>query len=189
MSESEIQKLIDVHLEDANLDVTRDIFLFCTFTGLSYSDVFSLQQNNLEAGNDTEWLIVYRQKTEERSIIPLLDVPKSILKKYAEHPKCIATKKLLPVPANQKMNQYLKLIAMYAGIGQRLTTHLARHTFATTIALKNGVPITTVQSALGHSSSRTTQIYAEMTAELMGKDMSTLGEKISLTYKYPTLPS
>jgi site-specific recombinase XerD len=87
------------------------------------------------------------------------------------------------------MNQYLKLIAMRAGISQRLSTHLARHTFATTIALKNGVPITTVQSAMGHSSAKTTQIYAEMTAELMGKDMSTLGEKISLTYKYPTLPS
>lgn len=188
LTEGEIKKLIDVQLPDPFLDITRDVFLFCTFTGLSYSDVYNLRKENFESGiNGNEWLIVYRQKTEERSTIPLLEVPKSILKKYENHPNCVGTPMLLPVPPNQRMNQHLKIIAMHAGINQRLTTHLARHSFATTVALKNGMALYTVQKTLGHSSPKTTQIYAEMTAELIGSEMATLSDKISGTYKYPAL--
>jgi site-specific recombinase XerD len=101
-----------------------------------------------------------------------------IIKKYVYHPKCVADNKLLPVLTNQKMNAYLKEIADICGIRKNLTTHLARHTFATTITLGNGVPMETVSKMLGHSSISTTQIYSKVLDNKISDDMGALKLKI-----------
>ena len=116
-----------------------------------------------------------RQKTNVLSRILFLEIPKRILVKYKYK---LQDGKLLPVLTNQKMNSYLKEIADLCGIEKNLTFHLARHTFATTITLTKGVPIETVSKMLGHTSIKTTQIYARITDIKIGNDMQALSEKL-----------
>lgn len=102
-----------------------------------------------------------------------------IAQRYKDHPYCVEYNKLLPVNSNQRFNSYLKEIADLCGINKKITTHIARHTFATTVTLANGVPIETVSSMLGHSSIRTTQIYAKVVEEKVSSDMKQLRAKLS----------
>ncbi len=97
---------------------------------------------------------------------------------YAEHPKCINVDRLLPVLSNQKTNSYLKEIADVCGINKELTFHIARHTFATTITLTNGVPIESVSKMLGHRNLRTTQHYAKILDRKVSDDMELLKSKL-----------
>lgn len=85
---------------------------------------------------------------------------------------------MLPVLSNQKMNSYLKEIADLCGIAKKLTFHMARHTFATTVTLANNVPIETVSKMLGHTSIKTTQHYAKLLDTRIGSDMEKLKEKL-----------
>src|SRR5690606_19257065 len=100
---------------------------------------------------------------------------------YKNHPYCIANNRLLPIKSNQRFNGYLKEIADICGIDKNLTPHTARHTFATTVTLANGVPLETVSAMLGHKSIRTTQIYAKIVASKVSNDMKLLKEKFELT--------
>ncbi len=156
--------------------VNRDIFVFSCFTGLAYVDVRNLKANDIQTSFDGKlWIIKKRQKTNVHSNILLLDIPKMILKKYSNK---ITGGKLLPVIINQRINSYLKEIADVCGIEKNLTFHLARHTFATTVTLAKGVPMETVSKMLGHTSIRTTQIYARITESKIGNDMQALSEKL-----------
>ena len=101
-----------------------------------------------------------------------------IVEKYKEHPYCEIHNKLLPVKSNQKMNAYLKEIATICEINKPLTMHIARHTFATTVTLSNGVPIETVSKLLGHTKLQTTQIYAQVLENKVSHDMNVLKEKM-----------
>ncbi|MFZ2430542.1 MAG: site-specific integrase, partial [Lutibacter sp.] len=142
LSEEEIQAKINKNLHTPRLDLVRDIFIFCCFTGLAYSDVKKLTQNNLVMGIDGErWIKTKRTKTDTRTNIPVLPTAEAILEKYANHPQVLHSEKLLPVLSNQKMNAYLKEISDLCGFTKNLTFHLARHTFATTVTLTNGVPL------------------------------------------------
>ncbi|MDA3912254.1 MAG: site-specific integrase [Bacteroidales bacterium] len=133
-----------------------------------------MKGENIVKGNDGElWVKTYRQKTHTRSMVPLLPVSLEILGKYNYSEKGYE-ETLLPVPSNQKMNVYLKEIADVCGIQKTLTTHLGRHTFATTVTLSNNVPIETVSAMLGHKSLRTTQIYAKVVEEKVSRDMARL---------------
>lgn len=153
----------------------RDIFLFCCYTGLAYADVKKLKHSEIQIGVDGQkWIFTSRQKTDTASRIPLLPTSLSIIKNYASHPECKLTGHLLPVLSNQKMNSYLKEIADVCGITKELTFHIARHTFATTITLNNGVPIETVSKMLGHTNLKTTQHYAKLLDLKVGKDMQQL---------------
>lgn len=115
--------------------------------------------------------------------LPLLKVPQMLLKKYEG---TLPDGRLLPVLSNQKLNSYLKEIADLCGIEKNITFHLARHTFATTMTLAKGVPIETVSKMLGHTNIVTTQIYARITNDKIGRDMQLLAgqleniEKIAL---------
>ncbi len=122
-------------------------------------------------------------KTDTRSNIPILPTAEAILKKYEGHSDVIKGEKLLPVSSNQKMNAYLKEIAVLCGINKNLTTHLARHTFATTITLTNGVPIESVSKMLGHKSLKTTQHYAKIIDRKVSDDMSILRSKLNPQFK------
>jgi site-specific recombinase XerD len=104
-----------------------------------------------------------------------------IIDKYANHPQAANQSKLLPILSNQKMNAYLKEIAAVCGINKELTFHIARHTFATTVTLTNGVPIESVSKMLGHKNLRTTQHYAKVLDKKVGEDMKALREKFSNT--------
>ncbi|KKX49192.1 site-specific integrase [Sphingobacterium sp. IITKGP-BTPF85] len=162
-------------IRNDRLDLVKDIFLFACFTGLAYIDVKQLTSHNIIKGIDGQlWISTHRQKTDTASKIPLLDTAKEILEKYADHPKSNHEDVLLPILTNQKMNAYLKEIADLCGINKVLTFHCARHTFATTITLSNGVPIESVSKMLGHKSIKTTQHYAKITDRKVANDMENL---------------
>lgn len=162
------------------IDQVRDLFVFSCYTGLSYIDVSNLTPDNLSIGIDkNQWIYTSRKKTEQSVKIPLLPKAMGIIEKYKDHPKVVASGKLLPVYSNQRLNSYLKEIADLCGIRKRLTFHIARHTFATTVTLTNGVPIETVSRLLGHASLRTTQIYAKVVEQKLGEDMDTLKNKLN----------
>ncbi|MFN3802907.1 site-specific integrase [Belliella pelovolcani] len=157
----------------------RDIFLFSCYTGLAYIDVKNLRRNHVIVGVDKEkWIVTKRQKTDTSVRVPLLPFAMEIINKYWDYPKCVAEETLLPVLSNQKMNSYLKEIADLCGIEKELTFHIARHTFATTITLANGVPMETVSKLLGHSSLKQTQHYAKILDNKISQDMLQLRGKL-----------
>ncbi len=150
----------------------RNLFVFSCYTGLSYADVQHLQKSDIVRGYDGKlWIDRQRIKTGNEFNVPLLDIPLAILEKYAD---TSSKDRLLDIPSNQKVNDYLKELAAMCGIEKPLTFHVARHTFATTVTLENGVALETVQKMLGHKTIRTTQIYAKMTKRRIGADMSNL---------------
>jgi site-specific recombinase XerD len=106
-----------------------------------------------------------------------------IIDKYADYPICVNKNQLLPILSNQKMNSYLKEIAAVCGINKELTFHIARHTFATTVTLSNGVPLETVSKMLGHTNLKTTQHYAKILDKKISDDMLLLKEKFGLKVK------
>lgn len=162
------------------LEVVQDLFIFSCYTGLSYIDVFNLKKDYLvERGPDEYWLLTRRQKSDEPVKIPLLQKPLAIIRKYRDHPQVLAEGKLLPALTNQKLNSYLKEIADICGITKPLTFHIARHTFATTVTLTNGVPIETVSKLLGHTQLRTTQVYAKVVESKLGDDMAQLSRRLA----------
>ena len=159
----------------------RDVFLFCCFTGLAYVDIKKLKTTEIKKGVVGEpWIFINRQKTDGRSAIPLLPPAIKLIEKYSKHSQCINKGMPLPVPSNQKMNGYLKEIAAMCGIDKILTSHIARHTFATTITLSNGVPIETVSKMIGYSSIKQTQHYAKILDLKVSADMLLLMQKLEL---------
>lgn len=175
LSEVELQKLTEKKFDIPRLDLVRDIFLFCCYTGLAFADVKKLSADDIVLNiSGKRWIKTKRQKTNSLSRIPLLQIPESILEKYSDDPYVKSGKGVLPVLSNQKSNSYLKEIADLCGIKKNLTTHLARHTFATTVTLSKGVPIESVGKMLGHKSLKTTQIYAKVLDEKIEKDMARL---------------
>jgi site-specific recombinase XerD len=184
LSQKEIQLMVDKELGSSRLTQVRDVFLFCCFTGLAYVDVKKLKASDITKGIDGEdWIFTKRQKTRTRSAIPLLPFAVKLIEKYSDHPLCLSNNMLLPVPSNQKMNDYLKEIASICKIDKTLTSHIARHTFATTVTLSNGVPIESVSKMLGHSSLKQTQHYAKILDVKLSADMLLLKQKLSENVK------
>lgn len=162
------------------LNVVRDIFVFSCYTGISYSDIINLKPSNIVLGIDNKfWIMAERVKTGTPFKIPLLPKVSAIIEKYQEHPRTIHYGSLLPRLSNQKLNSYLKEIADLCGIKKNLTFHMARHTFATTVTLSNGVPIETVSKLLGHTKLATTQIYARVVEKKVSEDMDRLRLRLS----------
>ena len=175
LTEDEIKIILKKKMVSERLEHVRDLFIFSCFTGLAYSDVANLREENIRKSFDGKlWIMTKRQKTNTDVNVPLLDIPKMILKKYKGK---LPNGKILPVISNQKLNAYLKEIADICGIKKNLTFHLARHTFATTTTLAKGVPIETVSKMLGHTNIETTQIYARITNSKIGNDMQGLDKK------------
>jgi site-specific recombinase XerD len=179
LTQEEVQDIYSKVFATERLNQVKDIFVFSCFTGLAYIDVKNLTVSNISLGIDGgKWIFTHRQKTETASRIPLLPIPEELILKYANHPQCINEDKLLPVLSNQKMNSYLKEIADVCGIKKDLTFHIARHTFATTVTLTNGVPIESVSKMLGHKNIRTTQHYAKILDKKVSEDMELLKSKL-----------
>lgn len=180
LDEKELQQLISKKFSIERIDQVRDIFVFSCFTGLAYADVKKLKRSEICVGIDGgKWIFTSRQKTETPSRIPLLPAALAILEKYKDHPQCLNKDRLLPVMSNQKMNAYLKEIADLCGIKKNFTFHIARHTFATTITLSNGMPLETVSKLLGHRNIRITQQYAKIVDRKVSEDMQQLRKRLN----------
>ncbi|WP_262910188.1 site-specific integrase [Zunongwangia profunda] len=180
LTEEELEAIENFQSSINRLNIVKDIFLFSCYTGLSYIDITKLTMDNIKMDFDeNQWIETERQKTKTALKIPLLNQARDILKRYQGHPKTVHSKTLLPRYSNQKLNSYLKAIADFCGIKKHLTFHIARHTFATTITLTNGVPIETVSKLLGHTKLATTQIYARVVDKKVKDDMAMLNAKLN----------
>ena len=178
LTKQEIKKIIEKKITVKRLDAVRDIFLFSVFTGLSYIDIKNLTVNHIQQQHDgSYWLITERQKTGNSVELPLLQVPLKILDKYEDERDGL---NLFPVMSNQKMNSYLKELADICGINKRLTYHVARHSFSTSVMLDHGVSMETLSRVLGHSNIKTTQIYAKVTNKKVSNEMNVLAKKLRL---------
>ncbi len=178
LTEEELQRIEDKSFSIHRLQLIKDLFVFSCYTGLSYGDVMNLTLDNLCMGIDRkQWIYSKREKTSIPVKIPLLSKALSIIKKYETHPNSINKQTLFPNISNQKLNSYLKEIADVCRIKKNLTFHIARHTFATTVTLSNGVPIETVSKLLGHSKITTTQIYAKVIERKVSEDMQRLEQR------------
>ncbi len=181
--EDEIQRIATKEISIERLCLVRDIFLFCCYTGLSFRDVSDLRNQDITIGIDGEkWIWTTRYKTETATHIPLLPQAMEIINRYKDDPRCLNRGRLLPVLSNQKMNSYLKELTDFCLIGKDLTFHCARHTFATTVTLSNGVPIESVSKMLGHKNIRTTQIYAKILDKKVSEDMHLLRKRLDQKY-------
>jgi integrase len=175
LSADELKALEEKEITIKRLEVVRDIFVFSCYTGFAYVDVASLTSDHIKIGDDGKrWLIKPRQKTGIPEIVPIFPPALRILNKYEQNAQLSGTKKLLPVPTNQKVNAYLKELADICGIETKITFHIARHTFASTVTLDNGIPIDSVSKMLGHRSIKTTQIYARVSCKKISDDTEKL---------------
>lgn len=180
LTETELIKIEEKVLGLERLEMIRDLFIFSCYTGLSYVDLIHLTPRQVVQTSDGEtWIRTAREKTLEPVNVPLLPKALDLLNKYRENERALYTETVFPVISNQKVNSYLKEIAELCTIHKNLTFHMARHTFATTVTLSNGVPIETVSKILGHSKVSTTQIYARVLEKKLQADMRNLKEKLA----------
>jgi site-specific recombinase XerD len=178
--EEEMEKLMKTYLKSPALEVTRDMFIFSCFTGLAYIDLFNLTNDKIVKTDDgTSWLSISRQKTDNESKIPLLDIALQMIEKYKGKG---SGDKVFPMRGCGLMNGHLKKIAQLCGIDRRLTFHMSRHTFATETCLSQGVPIETVSRMMGHIKLSTTQLYAKVTPNKVNEEMILLDSKINRKY-------
>jgi site-specific recombinase XerD len=180
LTQEELNKIEGKYFEIERLERVKDVFLFSCYTGYAYSDVEKFTHQDIVTGIDGEkWIYTGRKKNNNKSNVPLLPKALAIIEKYRENHEAKDAGKLFPIISNIKTNAYLKEIADVCGITKNLTFHMARHTFATTVTLTNGVPIETVSAMLGHKSLKTTQIYAKVVETKVSNDMLALKVKMS----------
>ncbi|TLX71392.1 site-specific integrase [Labilibacter sediminis] len=179
LTKDELSTLINKEISIERLRQVRDVFVFCCFTGLAFSDAKSLKREHITTdSNGITWIHKKRKKTDQMSTIFVIEAAKKLMTKYENNPELNEKGTVLPVLSNQKMNAFLKEIGIICGIDKSISTHTARHTFATTVALENNMPLEVVSKTLGHSSTKMTQRYARTTEALIQKNM----EKIKDLY-------
>ena len=181
LTDEEITKLKESDLGgNYSLQKVRDIYIFSVYTGLRYGDALALKLINIVKRSDGSlWLNFTQQKVDDYTqMLPLLNPAIEIIRKYDNYQDRKVVGFILPQISNQKLNTYLSQIAELVGIEKNLTHHTARHTFATTITLSNGVPIEAVSAMLGHQSIKTTQIYSKMTNNYLKSITDKLNKKL-----------
>ncbi|KVV14603.1 site-specific integrase [Flavobacterium sp. TAB 87] len=180
LTTQELYELERHYFTTDRLNIVRDVFVFQCYTGLAYIDAYQLKKTDIKKGIDGElWIMSERQKSGSKTNIPLLPQALALTKKYKEHPLCLQRSTVLPVSSNQKMNEYLKEIANLCGFPFTLNTHMARRTFASTVTLKNNVPIHIVKEMLGHQSVKQTEAYAITEQVTIGHEMAMLNMRIN----------
>ena len=179
LSASELQAVMDVELPNYRTGINRDAFVFCAFTGLSHADVVKLTHADIHTDDNGErWIIDRRQKTGTQFRVKLLPVAEMLYERYKE--MHLSGDRVFPLKGTHKtLNMSLRHVARHAGLSFNPTIHMARHTFATTVTLSQGVPLETVSKMLGHKRITTTQIYARITNDKIGRDMAALSEKLN----------
>lgn len=181
LSMEEIETIEQKTFSAPRINQVKDVFLFQCYTGLAYADIKKLSKANITESTDGAlWLSTHRTKTNNAVNIPLLSQAIVILKRYESHPICIDKNVLFPVLSNQKMNSYLKEIADICGINKNLTSHIARHSFASSVTLANGVSLEVVSKMLGHSSLLSTKVYAKMVDSRVSDEMKSLENRFQI---------
>jgi integrase/recombinase XerD len=167
----ELKKLEKYNFSQVRLQQVKDLFIFCCYTGLAYTEMSTLTTKNIEMGFDgNEWIQMIRKKTNKKISIPILPKAREILDKYNDK---------LPTLSNQKFNSYLKEISELVGIDKKLTRHTARKTFATTVLLFNNVPMEIVSELLGHSNMNITQAhYGKVFHKKVSNEIKKLNDKL-----------
>lgn len=180
LDKSELKKLLDKQIDIPRLSQIRDVFAFCCSTGLAFSDVKQLRPEHIVVDiNGVNWIRKPRQKTGNMCNIPIIDAAQEILSRYSDNDYCQMHGVLLPVCSNQKMNIYLKELADICGIRKHLSTHVARHTFAT-LTLANGATIDNVAKMLGHANTNMTRHYARILDSSIMRDMQAVAKNMAL---------
>ncbi|HEX7690924.1 MAG TPA: tyrosine-type recombinase/integrase, partial [Sediminibacterium sp.] len=175
----EVLQLESKHFQDENLNYVRDLFIFSCYTSFAYIDVITLTEEDFEFEMDGKiWCLKYRVKSEELQRVLMLKSATRILHRYRGREKSAETKAIFPFLTNQYVNRCLHIIQNACEITTPITFHVARHTFAKTVALKNGVPMETIQKIMGHTKITTTQIYADVDEEKIIDDFSKLEERL-----------
>lgn len=173
----DVEKIMLCSLPKPKYELVRDLFIFSCFTGFSYADIKKLKRSNIQNFFDGhQWIISRRKKTDVSSNVRLLDIPKKIIEKYLGTTK---DELVFPMPSNRTCNAHVTKIMEAAGVitEQRVTFHTARHTFATMI-LTAGASLESVQKMMGHTNITTTQIYAKILNEKVGKDMDVVAQNL-----------
>lgn len=179
LTQAELDRIMNKEIRLPRLSEVRDCFVFCCYTGYAYKDAAMLTPEHIGTGiNGKRWIYTSRQKTENVSNVPLLEPALEIIERYKDHPICANKHRLLPMKSNQKLNAYLKELADLCDITKPMTMHIARHTFATTVLLANGVSMEATSKMLGHSSIKTTQIYGKIVESRVSDEMDRLSEKL-----------
>lgn len=183
LTADEFQKLLSTPITEPSLIRTRDMFLFATFTGLSYADMKNLSEHHLSTDEDgTRWIKINRQKTKSECNIRLLNQAIQIMEKY-RHER--TGEKIFRMISLGNIDLQLKQIARKCGIETNLCYHMSRHTYATQVCLSQGVPIETLCKMMGHRSIKTTQNYAKITNQKLNEDMKILSNRIENKYELP----
>lgn len=181
LTQHEIDLIKAKEFDSTRLEYVRDIFIFSVYTGLAYADIKKLTLKEIIPDtNGKLWIQTFRTKTKTRVPVLLLKPAIELINKFQIWREDEKTVRVFPVPSNQKVNEYLKEIATLCAISKRLTFHIARHSFATTITLNNGVPIESVSKMLGHTNIKTTQIYAKVMDTKIAEDMEALSQRINI---------
>lgn len=180
LTDVELKSIEALSVSIERLGIVKDLFIFSCYTGISYGDIMKLDKGAIVSGIDgKKWIMANRNKTGTPFKIPILPAVEDLLRKYKKHPKTENSGSLMPNISNQRLNSYLKEIADLCNIRKNLTFHMARHTFATTVTLSNGVPIETVSKLLGHTKLATTQIYARVVEKKVSQDMELLNKRLT----------
>jgi integrase len=173
LTHEELLKIEQKVFSIERLERVKDVFLFSCYTGYAPIDALKLTRDNIiQDANKELWIKTNRQKTGTRANVPLLPPALRIINKYQ-----FSESGLIPKISNQKMNAYLKEIADIIELNKNLTWYVARHTFATTVTLGNGIKIENVSAMLGHTTIRQTQHYAKVLDSSVGDDMKKLKER------------
>jgi integrase len=182
LTAEEIDQLISTPLKSATQRFIRDMFVFSTFTGISYADLKKLTWKDIITEDDgSRWISTDRQKTKIVFNVKLLNIPIQIM----EHYKGLATdNKVFPYMSLNQVNVGLKRIARNCGINRTLSFHVARYSFASQICLSQGVPIESVSRMMGHTNIHTTQRYAHLDNEKIGNDMKALSQRLAGRFSY-----
>lgn len=176
LTKEEITMLINGTFKKKSYELIKDLSIFCCFSGLSWRDMYNLTTDHLQTSFDGHlWVKTNRQKTVTETNIRLLDTAKHIIEKYSGMAE---SNKLLPIPCYANCRHGIKAVAKLCGINKNVCWHQSRHSYATTICLSNGVPIETLSKLMGHTSIRSTQIYAKITAEKVSNDFENLSKQI-----------
>lgn len=178
LTPQELGLVEDYNFSQPRLELVRDMFVFCCYTGLAYNEMSKLEAKHINLGFDgNQWIKMVREKTSKEISIPLLSKPQLILQKFTL--LNLSSEKLLPKLSNQKFNSYLKEIAEIIGVEKNLTHHTARKTFATTVLLYNDVPMEIVSELLGHSKMSITQEhYGKIVQKKVSEHINILAKKL-----------
>jgi len=182
LSPEELEMIENYEFEQERLVKVKDCFVFCCYTGLGYREMANLRANHIiKEYEEKDWIKMQRKKTGRTLMIPILPKAQSVLEKYNNKNYYSKDGALLPIISNQRFNTNLKEIAKIIGINKKLSHHVARKTFASTVLLYNDVPMEIVSELLGHSDIKTTQKhYGKIVKKTVSKQVDKLNRRMKL---------